>query len=54
MTYAFFRVTRRARLALDHLRESSPATPQKWPARAQHCLTEAIRLSGQTPERFPS
>ena len=51
VTYALFRLTTRARLALDHLRDPSPATPEKWPVRARHYLTEAIRLSGQTPGR---
>jgi aminoglycoside phosphotransferase family enzyme len=45
-TYAMFRLVTRARLALDHLRDPSPATPDKWPARARVYLTEAIRLSG--------
>ncbi len=46
-----FRLVTRARLALDHLRDPSPATPEKWPARARHYLTEAIRLSGHARGR---
>ncbi|MDP2050396.1 MAG: hypothetical protein Q8K33_16200 [Cypionkella sp.] len=46
-----FRLDTRARLALGHLRDPSPATPKKWPARARHCLTEAIRLSGHARGR---
>ncbi len=49
LTYTQFRLVTRARLALDHLRDPSPATPEKWPARARQYLTEAIRLSGQMP-----
>lgn len=45
-TYAMFRLVTRARLALDHLRDPSPPTPEKWPARARRYLTEAMRLSG--------
>ena len=51
LTYAQFRLVTRARLALDHLRDPSPATPEKWPVRARQYLTEAIRLSGQVPGR---
>ncbi len=54
VTYALFRLTTRARLALDHLRDPSPATPEKWPVRARQYLTEAIRLSGQAPGRCRS
>lgn len=49
VTYAMFRLVTRARLALDHLRDPSPATPEKWPVRARQYLTEALRLSGQAP-----
>lgn len=49
LTYTQFRLVTRARLALDHLRDPSPATPEKWPVRARQYLTEAIRLSGQMP-----
>lgn len=49
VTYAMFRLVTRARLALVHLRDPSPATPEKWPVRAGQYLTEAIRLSGQVP-----
>ncbi len=45
-THAMFRLVTRARLALDHLRDPSPPTPGKWPARARLYLTEALRLSG--------
>ena len=45
--YAMFRLATRARLALDHLRDPVPSTPEKWPARARLYLTEAIRLSGR-------
>lgn len=45
-TYAMFRLVTRARLALDHLRDRDPRTPEKWPARARVYLAEAIRLSG--------
>lgn len=51
VTYALFRLTTRARLALDHLRDPAPATPEKWPVRARLYLTEAIRLSGQASGR---
>ena len=50
-TYAMFRLVTRARLALDHLRDPSPRTPDKWPARARVYLTEAIRLSRLAPGR---
>lgn len=50
-TFAMFRVVTRARLALDHLRDPSPRTPDKWPARARVYLTEAMRLSGPAPGR---
>jgi aminoglycoside phosphotransferase family enzyme len=45
-TFAMFRLVTRARLALDHLRDSSPQTPEKWPVRARDYLTEARRRSG--------
>lgn len=45
-TFAMFRLVTRARLALDHLRDPSPPTPEKWPKRARLYLTEALRLSG--------
>jgi aminoglycoside phosphotransferase family enzyme len=48
-TYGMFRLVTRARLALDHLRDPSPRTPDKWPARARVYLTEAIRLSRRVP-----
>lgn len=48
-TYAMFRLVTRARLALDHLRDPSPTTPDKWPARARVYLAEAFRLSGLVP-----
>lgn len=51
LTYAVFRLVTRARLALDHLRDPSPATPEKWPARARQYLTEAVRLSQLAPGR---
>ena len=51
VTYALFRLTTRARLALDHLRDPAPATPEKWPVRARHYLTGAIRMSGQASGR---
>ena len=54
LTYTQFRLVTRARLALDHLRDPSPATPEKWPVRARQYLTEAIRLSRQTPGRCRS
>lgn len=44
-TFAMFRLVTRARLALDHLRDPAPHTPDKWPARARAYLTEALRLS---------
>lgn len=44
-TYAMFRLATRARLALDHLRDPSPPTPDKWPTRARVYLTETMRLS---------
>ena len=50
-TYAMFRLVTRARLALDHLRDPSPPTPEKWPARARRYLNEATRLSGHAPGR---
>lgn len=43
--YAMFRLTTRARLALDHLRDPAPHDPTKWPVRARAYLTEALRLS---------
>lgn len=42
--YTMFRLVTRARLALMHLRDPMPRTPQKWPLRAAACLAEAIRL----------
>ena len=51
LTYAMFRLVTRARLALDHLRDPDPITPDKWPARARVYLTEALRLSGLMPGR---
>jgi hypothetical protein len=53
-TYAIFRLVTRARLALDHLRDPSPSTPEKWPARARRYLTEALRLSGHAQGRRES
>jgi uncharacterized protein len=50
-TYAMFRLVTRARLAVDHLRDPSPSTPKKWPARARQYLTEAMRLSHCAPGR---
>lgn len=44
--YGMFRLVTRARLALDHLRDPDPRTPEKWPARAKDYLNEAMRLSG--------
>ncbi|MGJ8606185.1 MAG: hypothetical protein ACSHXH_18895 [Marivita sp.] len=41
-TYATFRLVTRARLALDHLADPSPRTPEKWPLRAKAYLTEAL------------
>ena len=49
VTYTMFRLVTRARLALDHLRDPSPRTPEKWPARARVYLTEAMRLSRRVP-----
>jgi uncharacterized protein len=49
-TYAMFRLVTRARLALDHLRDVSPPTPDKWPKRARVYLTEAMRLSSVSPD----
>ncbi|MDO8985980.1 hypothetical protein [Cypionkella sp.] len=48
-TFAMFRLVTRARLALDHLRDPDPRTPDKWPAKARIYLTEASRLSGCAP-----
>jgi len=46
--YRCYRATLRARLAIAHLLEPSPRTPEKWPALAhtylQLALTDAIRL----------
>lgn len=42
--YARLRLVTRARLALDHLRDPVPSTPEKWPLRARAFLTEALRL----------
>jgi aminoglycoside phosphotransferase family enzyme len=50
-TYAMFRLVTRARLALDHLRDPFPTTPDKWPARARAYLAEALRLSRIVPGR---
>lgn len=50
-TYGMFRLVTRARLALDHLRDPFPRTPDTWPARARVYLTEAIRLSRRVPGR---
>lgn len=41
-TYMTFRLVTRARLALDHLRDPAPRTPEKWPLRAKTYLTEAL------------
>lgn len=41
-TYATFRLVTRARLALDHLADPSPRTPEKWPLRAKAYLAEAL------------
>lgn len=49
-TFAMFRLVTRARLALDHLREPDPRTPNKWPRRAKEYLIEALRRSGQGGE----
>jgi aminoglycoside phosphotransferase family enzyme len=49
VTYAMFRLVTRARLALDHLRDPEPITPDKWPARARVYLTEVLRISGLEP-----
>lgn len=46
--YTMFRLVTRARLALMHLRDPMPRTPQKWPLRAAACLGEAIRMSRLT------
>lgn len=43
--YAMFRLTTRARLALDHLRDPAPRSPERWPVRARAYLAEAMRLS---------
>lgn len=45
LTYAAFRLVTRARLSLDHLRDTDPRTPDKWPARARDYLTEVVRLT---------
>jgi len=42
-TYTMVRLVTRARLALDHLRDPAPSTPEKWPVRARACLAEALR-----------
>lgn len=42
--YAMIRLVTRARLAVDHLRDPSPSTPEKWPLRARAYLAEAMRL----------
>ena len=48
--YRCYRATLRARLAIAHLLEPSPRTPEKWPALArvylQIALADAVRLEG--------
>lgn len=51
MTYGVFCAVTRARLAIDHLRDPAPRTPEKWPAQAQAYLALATELL-KTPPRF--
>ncbi len=46
--YTMFRLVTRARLALMHLREPAPRTPEKWPLRAAACLGRAQMLSARS------
>lgn len=42
--YGVFRCVTRARLAIDHLRDPAPRTPEKWPAQARAYLALAAKL----------
>lgn len=42
--YGLFRCLTRARLSLDHLRDASPRTPEKWPQRAAMYIRAAEAL----------
>ncbi len=58
-TYGLFRCLTRARLAIDHLREPSPRTPQKWPRQSAAYLARAAdlldtRLTGRPPDWPPA
>ncbi|ADZ69525.1 hypothetical protein [Polymorphum gilvum] len=44
--YGLFRALLRARLAIDHLLDAHPRTPEKWPRQARAYLDVAARLSG--------
>ncbi|MDP4034125.1 MAG: hypothetical protein Q8P60_14970 [Pseudorhodobacter sp.] len=49
--YGVFRCVTRARLAIDHLRDPAPRTPEKWPAQAQAYLALAAKLLKTPPPR---
>jgi aminoglycoside phosphotransferase family enzyme len=42
--YGVFRCLTRARLAIDHLRDPAPRTPEKWPRQARAYLARAAEL----------
>lgn len=42
--YGVFRCLTRARLAIDHLRDAIPRTPEKWPRQARAYLARAAEL----------
>ena len=45
--YTAHRALLRARLAMAHLLDPAPRTPEKWPALAQRCLQRAIQALGE-------
>lgn len=44
--YGVNRAVTRARLAIDHLRDTHIRTPEKWPKQARHYLAQAAALAG--------
>lgn len=48
-TYRVFRALLHARLAIDHLRDKSPRTPEKWPGQARIYLDAARRQIDEMP-----
>lgn len=45
--YAGYRATLRARLSIEHMRDPSPRTPERWPRQAREYVALAIEAFGQ-------